>query len=55
MNLQMNDDSENCEYINFEGASKNGYMLTGGGQNEDCYYLSHGFQSKDCCDGYWLL
>ena len=29
MNLQMNDDSENCEYINFEGASKNGYMLTG--------------------------
>jgi hypothetical protein len=43
-------ESENCDYNNLCGFSKNCYMIFASSKDEDCFYAKNLSQSSDCVD-----
>src|SRR3989338_342823 len=45
-------ENENCEFANYAGRCKNGYLISAAWVNEDCYYCRWVFYSKNSVDSY---
>lgn len=45
-------ENENCEFANYAGRCKNGYLISAAWVNEDCYYCRWVFHCKNSLDSY---